>query len=249
MTSPVPGSTLNCGDVEFSWDELGSPPNYKWQLQIGTTDGGEDIYFSGDLGNSTSVIVSGIPEDGNPVYLTLWYQVDKNPWQYEQFTYTAASNCSGGPVDGVNPSVNSWSQVLTAADRFELVMGGVAVLDRETGLVWERSPQAATRTWSGAISNCMQRSIGGRYGWHIPSVEELASLKDPENTNPALPTGHPFDTNTVQPALYWSSTTTAYDTLSAYGVHFNSDYNHSDAKNQFHNVWCVRGGHTQDGYQ
>src|SRR3989304_768790 len=34
----------------------------------------------------------------------------------------------------------TWSQKLPAAQRFELVLDGYAVLDKETGLVWEKSP-------------------------------------------------------------------------------------------------------------
>ena len=48
--------------------------------------------------------------------------------------------------DGTKQSTASaptWHQILPAADRFKLVMNSnAAVLDRETGLVWEKSPDA-----------------------------------------------------------------------------------------------------------
>ena len=39
-----------------------------------------------------------------------------------------------------------WSQILPASERFELVLDGKAVLDKETGLVWERTPEGSPRT-------------------------------------------------------------------------------------------------------
>ena len=43
----------------------------------------------------------------------------------------------------------SWSKKITdASKRFETVLDGAAVLDKETGLVWEASPDATRRTWS-----------------------------------------------------------------------------------------------------
>src|SRR5438309_3777890 len=63
-----------------------------------------------------------------------------------------------------------------------------AVLDRETGLVWERSPPTTTHTWSLARGECTSgRSTGGRKGWRLPSVNELSSLIDPAASDPALP--------------------------------------------------------------
>jgi hypothetical protein len=44
----------------------------------------------------------------------------------------------------------TWSQTLPTADRFVLVMGGAGVLDKETGLVWEQSPdntETTSETW------------------------------------------------------------------------------------------------------
>jgi hypothetical protein len=50
-------------------------------------------------------------------------------------------------LDRVPPA---WSQALPAAVRFVPVLGGVAELDMETGLVWERSPSTSTFTWLNA---------------------------------------------------------------------------------------------------
>src|SRR5215471_2536543 len=82
-----------------------------------------------------------------------------------------------------------------------------AVLDRETGRVWERSPSTQTLAWSNARLFCAQKAVGGRGGWRLPAFNELASLVDPTITNPAvprLPAGHPFQN--VQAAEYWSAT-------------------------------------------
>ena len=48
----------------------------------------------------------------------------------------------------------SWDQVLPANERFVLAMGGAAVLDKETGLVWEQSPETNVARWSLARLVC-----------------------------------------------------------------------------------------------
>jgi hypothetical protein len=91
-----------------------------------------------------------------------------------------------------------------------------AVLDRETGLVWDRAPDAVARDWFRAARDCLNLSKGGRRGWRLPTAAELASLVDPTVTAaPVLPAGHPFvnvQTDLTSPATinyYWSSTTRA----------------------------------------
>jgi hypothetical protein len=149
-------------------------------------------------------------------------------------------------LDQIPPT---WSQNLPAAQRFELVLGGAAVLDKETGLVWEQSPSTeAIFTWAHAMHFCDDsKFVGGRLGWHLPTIEQLASLVDTSvlYPGPNLPSGHPF--TGVQSSNYWSATTRADGTTFAWGVNFAGGYVNDSDKGVNYNVWCVRGGQTYDG--
>ena len=244
ITSPSPGSTLNCGNVTFSWSANGTSVD-KWWLYVGTTENEKDILDSGGLGSSTSLLVSGIPEDGSTVYVKLFYKLSPNPWQNVKTTYTAASNCGGGGGGGSTGCPDAWDKQLTT-DRFELVMGDEAVLDKETCLVWEQSPNTTTRTWTQALAYCFMKKVGGRKGWRLPTIEELATLVDDTQSNPALPSGHPF--SNVQSSWYWSSTTTANSTANAWYVYFVNGNVNVINKGNYGFVWCVRGGQGHDAY-
>jgi hypothetical protein len=123
-----------------------------------------------------------------------------------------------------------------------------AVLDRETGLVWERSPATTNHTWSAARFECTSRTVGGRKGWRLPSVHELASLVDPSQSFPSLPPGHPF-TNTQTFFGYWSATTDAVVPTGAWSVDFGGGGVGANAKDFGSNHgWCVRGAMNADQY-
>ncbi len=142
----------------------------------------------------------------------------------------------------------SWDKTFDAADRFELVLGGAGVLDKETGLVWEQSPDTSIGTWTTAIRFCGAREVGGRLGWHVPMREQLASLVDPNNTGgiPDLPSGHPY--SNVQSGTYWSSTTSVPNPLAAWTVDFDTGLiDPGFLKTGDFLVWCVRGGQSYDG--
>jgi hypothetical protein len=123
--------------------------------------------------------------------------------------------------------------------------GGAAVLDKETGLVWEQSPSTAARTWLQALDHCYNKNVGGRKGWRLATVEELMSLVDPTQIVPSLSPGHPFDD--VQPSDYWSATTNAGDTSTARSVGFAFGFLDGFDKSLSFRVWCVRGGQAHDG--
>ncbi len=114
----------------------------------------------------------------------------------------SAVDGGGNPV-ATTQTQPSWDQTLPVAERFVLVMGGAAVLDKNTGLVWEQSPLTTTHTWSSALFQCIRRGVGGQMGWRLPSIPELASLVVPGSPagGPDLPAGHPF--SNVQSSFYW----------------------------------------------
>jgi hypothetical protein len=146
--------------------------------------------------------------------------------------------------DILNQIPPAWSQILPAADRFQLVMGGAAVLDRETGLVWEKSPSTSTFSWLAALFHCYaDLEVGGRRGWRPPTIEELASLVDPTQSDPALPTGHPFTpASALTNQTYWSATTNHGLAGEALFVFLGAGHVGSFFKSNTVFVWCVRGG-------
>ena len=162
-------------------------------------------------------------------------------------------------LDEIPPT---WSQKLPSPERFVFVLDGEAVLDKETGLVWEQTPSADplnvwTYYWELACEYCIDLEVANRKGWRPPTVEELASLIDNDNSNPALPTGHPFTLPVCpipdEPCYYWSSTTHFSIIENAWLVDLrNGNVLHRgkyDVQSNYENyfVWCVRGGQGNDG--
>jgi hypothetical protein len=127
-----------------------------------------------------------------------------------------------------------------AGERFVLVFDGQAVQDAATGLVWEREPDTFHGTWSEAPAHCTGRTVGGQHGWRVPTVQELKSLIDLEQHDPALPSGHPF--RNIKSAIYWTATPSDTDDIIAWHVSFLSGEAVTDQKSQTRRVWCVREG-------
>jgi hypothetical protein len=126
-----------------------------------------------------------------------------------------------------------------------------AVLDRETGIVWEQSPRTTLLDWRNAHLACNGSNVGGRVGWRVPTLQELASLVDRSVPTLHLPSGHPFSA-IVQASYYWSATTAAVDTSAAWVVDFGDNtpccgpeiLPKSFASSV--RVWCARGGQGVD---
>jgi hypothetical protein len=158
-------------------------------------------------------------------------------------------------------AIPSWDQTIpctaiTNCPRFLVLsnMESAAVLDKETGLVWESTPSLNSfLNWYAAERYCVHAIVGNRKGWRLPMVHELMSLVERPSQGLALPPGHPFNEVVKKPekekaaaAFYWSATTAAVPntTSQAWGVDFinwgvpvNVD---KYSGNGF--VWCVRGG-------
>ena len=144
----------------------------------------------------------------------------------------------------------SWDQTVSCmapatCARFVVLsnMNNDAVLDRETGLVWEKNVSNADIVAAQVGTTCAQRTTGDRKGWRPPTLPELHSLVQPSRSNPALPDGHPFTNIQLGFAAYWTTTPDQSTPGFVFGVTFaeggTSSLNASigDAR-----LWCVRGG-------
>jgi len=157
--------------------------------------------------------------------------------------------CEGADAQGVPADLPCITQnrnkPLPAAQRFVILpaFNSEAVLDKKTGLVWERSPQTTSARWTVAHRTCIEKNVGGQKGWRLPSLEELTSLVDPSIAppGPTLPPGHPF--LTVQSTVYWSATRVDEDARGSWAVHFGLGGG-TTFINWAHSVqsWCVRDG-------
>ena len=186
-----------------------------------------------------------------------------------------AATTATGPYYA-NPS---WDQQLPAVTRFVVLSnwvdsnfpaGGAAVLDRETGLVWEISPSTSRFGWADAQAHCNGEAVftggtlilgaktGNRLGWRLPTIQELASLVDPTvPTAPgdlSLPVGHPF-MNVSSGTPYWSATTSAVGFALSSPAAWIIDFRFGSITPNVlgtalnggsYNAWCVRGGQGTD---
>ena len=169
---------------------------------------------------------------------------------------TLARAIQAGPLDPPGPVgstmktigdlVPSWHQTLNSngcgSARWSCVMGGAAVLDNETGLVWEKTPSyTGDENWFAAQASCTAASTGDRFGWRLPAVEELLSLRD-ASTVDGLPAGHPF-LNTAGGS--WSATVAFDDERNAQSLTFPAEFGPPQTVPKEFTVagaWCVRGG-------
>ena len=86
MISPAPGSQLSGSNVTFQWTPGSGVTGYA--LSVGTYGPDGCNIYSSPLLTTTSGTVPGIPTNGKPVYVTLWYQID-GVWKTLGYTYTA----------------------------------------------------------------------------------------------------------------------------------------------------------------
>lgn len=124
-----------------------------------------------------------------------------------------------------------------SAARFTLVLEGAAVKDAATGLIWEQEPDREHDVWSRSVERCATKEVGGRKTWRAPSVDELKTLIDPSQHDPALPPGHPF--SNVKSEIYWTSTPDPKDDIVAWQVSFFSGEPVTDQKSGTRRMWCV----------
>ena len=114
------------------------------------------------------------------------------------------------------------------------------VLDTKTNLIWQDDSDAKTNSlnWSKAITYCEDLSLGGYNDWHLPNFNELYYLANREKFNPAMDIGF----SNVSNSSYWTSTTYANYSSSAWVVYFDNGDDDIYDKGYDFLVRCVRDG-------
>ena len=161
--------------------------------------------------------------------------------------YDTAGNvveCAGTGQDGEKQIGVAWPAPRLVDN------GDGTVTDNLTGLVWLKNANCfEMRTWDQALTAANQLQSGdcglndsstpGQ--WRLPNIGELQSLMDLSNnvaSLPSLPAGHPF---TSIEASYWSSTTHAIFTPSAWLNKYDGSVLSNPKSGTFY-VWPVRNG-------
>jgi hypothetical protein len=166
---------------------------------------------------------------------------------------------SGG--SGGDNSTLRWDQNLPTVQRFVVLaaFSNAAVLDKNTGLVWEQSPANTPGVFQDGTYACANKNVGGQKGWRLPAIPELASLIDPTvgPPGPTIPAGSPFVN--VQPAGYWSASSHAVTPTTAWVAFFGlsgggqvppnpGDLGSDNKAAGSRLAWCVRGPMNADMY-
>ena len=111
--------------------------------------------------------------------------------------------------------------------------------DPETGLEWQyESP--GEMTWGDAMEYAKSLSLDGKNDWRLPTAAELETLLDRSILYNELRARMRKEVPFRDTLSYWSSTTFAPNTYSAWIVMFDGAYVLSYYKSNTYNVRCVR---------
>ena len=78
--------------------------------------------------------------------------------------------------------IGIWLMPAMALDRF-VNHGDGTVTDTKTGLMWAAKDNGIPISWPDSLKYCEDHKGGGHTDWRLPTLEELASLYDPEYAN------------------------------------------------------------------
>ena len=156
LQQPTAGSTLPQTTATFVWSPGTGVQEYR--LKVGTTLGGSQVLDS-PLGLVTSRTVSGLPDNGGPLYVRLAYLLG-GTWGSDDYTFTMASSRTDpritSPVPGSTLTATSaafaWTAGGGAAEyRLKLgtTLGGGQIYDVSQGT-------SLSRTVSGLPANGSQ---------------------------------------------------------------------------------------------
>ena len=135
------------------------------------------------------------------------------------------------PVAKVSPTILDYT-----------VMGST-VIDKITGLEWQREDDNDTKTWNEALDYCANEignngTFSGHNDWRLPDIFELQSIVDyGKATDPAIQITFFPNTDSSE---YWSASGKANDSARAWDADFGNGVVFSNVKTNLNFVRCVR---------
>lgn len=98
------------------------------------------------------------------------------------------------------------------------LFGGQVVLDKTTSLVWQDSKENAklSMTYHKAQKYCSKLVVGKYSDFRIPTMDELQTIIDYKNYDPAILKGFEYVSNEA----YWTTTPFADDDKIVWLIHF-----------------------------
>src|SRR5947208_2272718 len=145
-----------------------------------------------------------------------------------------AASCGAGSGSG-------WTGPMAdpGSSSYDTSVRGV-VIDRVTGLWWQRAVDAQMLQWRQAGAACGCLDLAGHRDWRLPSRIELVSIVDFTRHDPAIDGGAFPDTPTD---WFWSSSpVSGSDPPAAWYVAFFDGNTHQAELTVSYHLRCVRGG-------
>jgi hypothetical protein len=92
------------------------------------------------------------------------------------------------------------------------------VLDMQTGLTWQRALEPSSHDHASALTYCAGLALAGG-GWRVPSINELESLVDVSQQDPAI---NPIVFPNTPSSLHWSRDIQVADNSQGWTVDFGT---------------------------
>jgi lysophospholipase L1-like esterase len=91
LTSPRPGSTLTGSSLDFRWNRNGADAT-AWYIRVGSARSASDYYETRITDrNATSHRVTGLPTNGETLYIEFSNRLKNGRWNIRYYTVTAAT--------------------------------------------------------------------------------------------------------------------------------------------------------------
>ena len=119
--------------------------------------------------------------------------------------------------------------------------GDGTVTDNTTGLMWQQGTARNYMTWENALSYCENLNLAGYTNWRMPTIKELISLVNFSNASSGPMINQTYFPNTAA-TIYWTSTTKANASDTAWDMDFSDGINNDCYKTSETYVRAVRMG-------